>query len=100
MITGILFIVFWLAAAAVWFVLSMSAGTMANDAGGASSELHARMLFLLAIGQILVAIAGILGGASYLFVGIGGTLWKTFWLLLAIGIAIQIIAVFRLFSAM
>lgn len=93
MIAGIIFIGVWLAAAALWFVLSTMAGVMANDSGSVGSSFHAAMLIILVIGEAVVALAGVLGGASFIFTGAGATLWKTFWILLAVGAVMQITAI-------
>ncbi len=100
MFVGIAFIVVWLGLAAVWFVMSAMAGAMANDSGSVSSDLHARMLILLALGELVVAIAGVLGGCSFIFADHGALLWKAFWILLALGVAMQVGAIARFIMAM
>jgi len=90
---GLVFIVVWLALCAVWFVMSTMAGAMANDSGTVDSSFHAAMLITLVLGELVVAIAGGLGGASFIFAGVGAGLWKAFWILLAIGILMQVGAI-------
>lgn len=93
MITGIVFVVVWLALAAVWFVMSSMAGLMANDSGSVDSGFHAAMLVVLMLGELVVAIAGVLGGCSFVFAEAGAALWKAFWILLAVGILLQAAAI-------
>ena len=75
MIGGIVFVVVWLALCAVWFVMSLMAGAMANDAGTVAPEVHARLLILLMLGELAVAIAGIAGGSSFIFAEHGAQVW-------------------------
>jgi hypothetical protein len=93
MIVGILFIVVWLALAGAWFVVSGMVGAMANDSGSVDSGFHANMLILLMIGELVVAVAGVLGGSSFVFATVGAGLWRAFWILLAVGILLQVAAV-------
>ena len=93
MIAGIAFIVVWLGLAAVWFVMSTMAGVMANDAGTVDTGFHAAMLVTLVLGELLVAIAGLLGGGSFIFVGVGAALWRAFWILLVVGVGLQAAAI-------
>lgn len=93
MFIGIAFIVVWLGLAAVWFVMSLMAGVMANDSGTVDSNFHAAMLITLMLGELIVAIAGVLGGASFIATGVGASLWKAFWILLAVGVLMQVAAI-------
>lgn len=99
MFIGIVFIVVWLALAGVWFLMSFMAGAMANDSGSVASEIHGRMLILLLLGELVVAIAGVLGGSSFIFQSHGPFLWKAFWILLAVGVVMQVVAVVRFLMA-
>ena len=93
MIAGIAFIVVWTALAAVWFVMSIMAGVMANDSGTVDTGFHTAMLVTLVLGELVVAIAGLLGGGSFIFTGIGASLWRAFWILLAVGVVMQVGAI-------
>lgn len=99
MIVGIVFIVVWLGLAGLWLVMSTMAGAMANDAGTVSSSLHAAMLLLLFAGELVVAIAGVLGGCSFIFAAHGAFLWKAFWILLTLGVLMQVGAIARFLMA-
>jgi hypothetical protein len=99
MILGIVFTVVWLALAAVWFVMSLMAGAMANDAGTVASEVHARLLITLMVGEALVAVAGPLGGAALAFAASAGLLWKLFAAALILGVVLQVYAVVAMLNA-
>lgn len=98
LVGGILLLIGWLIASAVWFFLSMMGGLMANDSGAVSEGTHSGLLLGLVIGQILTTLAGILGST--------GLFWpaRRKWLMLSgvgmlvAGIAIQVIA-FQNFAA-
>ena len=96
---GIAFIGIWLAGAAVWAVMSLMGGVMANDAGRVAAERHTVLLVVLMIGEILVALAGISGGSAIMVPALRSTLWWTFAGLLVVGLALQIGAVWGFLSA-
>ncbi|MER2607142.1 MAG: hypothetical protein ABTQ29_15020 [Siculibacillus sp.] len=95
-IGGIAVIVVWLAGAAVWGVMSVMSTAMANDAGTIAPELHARMLVLLVIGEVLVAIAGVALGLSIPWDARHDLLMTVFWWLFGVGAAAQVYAIGRL----
>lgn len=95
-IGGIAVIVVWLAGAVVWGVMSIMSTAMANDAGTIAPELHARMLILLVIGEVLVAIAGVALGLSIPWDAKHDLLMTMFWWLLGVGVAAQVFAIGRL----
>ncbi len=99
MIAGIVFIVVWLGLAGVWFIMSLMAGTMANDAGTVAPSLHASLLILMLVGELVVAGAGVVGGCAFIFAAHGPILWKVFWILLVVGGLMQAGAITRFLMA-
>lgn len=99
-VLGIGAIVLWLGICAVWMILSVPGGLMANDSGAFSPERHMAMIWGLLAGQLLVALAGIPGGLAIFMAERRSTLLWTFAALLAVGIALQIgsVAWFFLFG--
>ena len=95
-IGGIAVIAVWLAGAVVWGVMSVMSTAMANAAGAIAPELHARMLILLVIGEVLVAIAGVALGLSIPWEAKHDLLMTMFWWLLGVGVAAQVFAIGRL----
>lgn len=99
-VLGIAVIVVWLAACALWAVLSLPGGLMANASGAFSPDRHMAMLYGLALGQLLVALAGVPAGLAVFIEERRSTLLWTFAGLAAVGIALQIgsVAWFFLFG--
>ena len=96
---GVVFIIGWLAACAVWAVMSLMGGLMANDAGRMPAERHAALLRKLMAGEALTAMAGVAGGCA-IFSSDHRTL--LLWMAgggLVVGICVQIWAMTRFFSA-
>ena len=93
MLGGVAFVVIWLAACGLWAMMSLMGGVMANDAGTVSSNRHATLLVVLFVGEAIVAIAGVVGGAAFFLPAMRATLWWTFAGLLVLGVGAQIWAV-------
>jgi hypothetical protein len=96
---GIAFVVVWFGAAGLWAGLSLMGGVMADDAGRVSSDRHATLLVVLLVGEAVVALAGIAGGAAFFLPDHRATLWWVFAGLVAVGAALQIGAVWSFVSA-
>ena len=98
-ILGIAFTVVWLGAAAVWGVMSLMGGLMANDAGRVPAGTHATLLMVLVTGEVLVALAGIPGGLAVFWASWRAVLLWTFAILLVVGIGLQLWATWSFASA-
>jgi hypothetical protein len=98
-LAGIAFIVVWLAAAAVWAMMSLMGGLMANDAGRVDPDRHLMLLIVLVVGEALVALAGVAGGSAFFVSSLRATLWWSFAGLLVVGAALQVWAAWSFLSA-
>ena len=95
---GVILLLVWLAASAVWFVMSMMGGLMANDSGAVSSGAHGTLLLGLLLGQILTTLAGILGSTGLFWPARRRRLLVIALVLLLAGISAQV-ASFQWFAA-
>jgi hypothetical protein len=79
----------WLAASALWGALALMGGVMANDAGRAPSETHARLVGLMLVGIVAAGLAGPVAGAAVFFEDARRPLLWAAALLLAGGLGLQ-----------
>lgn len=91
-IAGIVFMVVWIAAHAVWASLSFMASVMANDSGAASAGAHMMLIFGMLGGQVLAAVAGIPAGLSFFWPARRRVLLLGFVLLFLVGAVAQIVS--------
>ena len=98
MILGIAVMVVWLALCVVWAILSIPGGLMANDSGSFSIGAQMWMLGGLALGQLVVAAAGVPLGLAIPWAESRSPLLWSFGGLLAGGVALQVVSVVAFFS--
>lgn len=97
-VLGLLFIASWLGVAFMLGLAKLMASLMANDSGAASNEQHMSLIGGMIGGQLLTGFAGIPAGLAFFWrTRRKGLLW-TFGVMLAAGVALQVIA-FRSFFA-
>ncbi len=97
-VLGIVFILVWWGLAAVWGMMSMMGGLMANDSGSASNEKHGALLAWMLLGEILVALAGLPCGLAFFMSAHRSTLLLAFAGLLVGGGAMQAWALTSFFA--
>ena len=83
-------VVLWLIACVVWAVMSIPGGLMANASGFYAPARHMTMLAGLALGQLVVAAAGLPLGLSIAFAETRSSHLSTFAGLLAAGVVLQV----------
>lgn len=100
MILGPLFVVVWLGLATGWFFFSLMAASMAYDGRAVTTRLHEAMMILMFVGEAVVAVAGPIGGAAFVFADHAPLLWRIFWITLAVGALLQLGGLSRLAKGM
>ena len=100
MVGGVAFVLFWLAAASAWAVMSMTANLMANDSGAATGAQHMTLIVGMGVGELVVAAAAIPGGLAFFWVDHRSLLIWIFVGMVVIGAAIQVWAFRTFFAAM
>jgi hypothetical protein len=98
MVLGIAVIGLWLVLCAVWAVMSIPGGLMANASGTFSTRAQMWMLTGLAVGQLVVAAAGVPLGLAVPWAESRSSLLWTFGGLLAAGVALQVVSVMLFFN--
>lgn len=86
---GILFMLAWLAASAVWALIAVMGGLMANDSGAVAPDRHAFLLVAMLIGVVAAALAGVAGGFAFFWNDMRRPLVIGFVALLAGGVGMQ-----------
>lgn len=100
MIIGPLFVVVWLGLAIGWFFLSLMAASMAYDGRAVTTRLHEALMILMFLGEAVVVLAGLIGGAAFVFADHAPLLWRIFWITLAVGALLQVGGITRLAKGM
>lgn len=100
MILGPLFVVVWLGLATGWFFFSLMAASMAYDGRAVTTRLHEALMILMFVGEAVVAVAGPIGGAAFVFTTHGPALWQAFWIALAVGAVLQVGGISRIAKGM
>ena len=86
---GIVFVIGWLAASAVWTVMAVMGGLMANDSGAVAADRHATLLTIMLSGVAAAALAGVAGGIAFFMQDMRRTLIIAFVALLVGGVGLQ-----------
>ena len=86
---GILFILVWLGASALWTMMAVMGGLMANDSGAVASDRHAVLLTIMLVGVAAAALAGVAGGLAFFWQDMRRGLVIAFVALLVGGVAMQ-----------
>ncbi|MFO1169090.1 MAG: hypothetical protein U1E19_13475 [Rhodoblastus sp.] len=86
---GIVFILVWLAASAVWTLMAVMGGLMANDSGAVASDRHAMLLTVMLVGVAAAGLAGVAGGLAFFWHDMRRALVIAFVALLVGGVGMQ-----------
>lgn len=97
-LAGAAFAAIWISAHFVWASMSLMGTLMANDSGSASTDKHVSLIFGMAGGQIVAALAGIPGGTAFFWRGKRSLMLCLFAILFLAGALWQILAFFFFFS--
>ena len=95
---GIVFTLVWLAASAVWTLMAVMGGLMANDSGAVAADRHSSLLTLMLVGVAAAALAGVAGGFAFFMQDMRRMLLIAFVALLVGGVGLQVYA-YRAFSS-
>ena len=98
-IGGVGFMVLWFAGAAVWALMTLMSGAMANDAERLPADRHTSLLLVMFAGEALVALAGAPAGLAFFWTGARAPLLWTIAGLLVTGLALQIWSWWSFFHA-
>ncbi len=88
-VAGIAFMLVWLAASAVWTLLAVMGGLMANDSGAVAADRHSSLLALMLAGVAVAALAGVAGGLAFFMQDMRRTFVIAFVALLVGGVGMQ-----------
>lgn len=95
---GVLFMLLWLGASAVWTLMAVMGGLMANDSGAVASDRHAVLLVVMLVGVAAAALAGVAGGLAFFWNDMRRPLIIGFVALLVGGLGMQAYA-YRAFTS-
>ena len=99
-ISGFLFIVFWIIAHIAWGMAALMANVMANDSGAAQAGKHMTLIYGMLGGQVLCAAAGIPAGLAFFLRDRRKFLLRLFTGLFVTGALIQAGVFWSFFSSM
>jgi len=97
-VAGVLFVLAWLAASAVWTVMAVMGGLMANDSGAVAADRHSSLLMMMLAGVAAAVLAGVAGGFAFFMQDMRRMLLAAFAVLLIGGLGLQAYA-YKAFSS-